>query len=314
METDPYISPEADATLPTGILTFESFPAAIEDISHIVPLGSLNPPQHTLPTDHIYFYINKGTTIFAPAAGKVYLIRSKTNGLVTDYRIDIRVTSGFAYYIDHIILDPVPNLGEPVIAGQSLGRSNPAYFAFDLGAINLNQQQPFANHWRYTGYSLYGDQPLKYYKEPLRSQLYALVNRSGPDKDGTFCYDLAGKLSGNWFLEGIPSNMEATNIENGTMEVAFAYSVSDPSLINISIGGTIFTNGVYFAQTGAPDPSAVSTAEGKVSYHLYNAPGGTRVGLLIAEMLSEERVKLEAFSDTVSDSRDFTAGAKIYFR
>ena len=44
-----------DETLETGDLVFSHSILAIEEISNILPLGNLNPPDHTFPTDHIYF-------------------------------------------------------------------------------------------------------------------------------------------------------------------------------------------------------------------------------------------------------------------
>jgi outer membrane protein assembly factor BamB len=38
---------------------FTTSPIDFEHIRNIVPLGNLNPPSHTFPTDHIYFYISR---------------------------------------------------------------------------------------------------------------------------------------------------------------------------------------------------------------------------------------------------------------
>ncbi|MFI5177952.1 MAG: hypothetical protein ACHQO8_05300, partial [Vicinamibacterales bacterium] len=46
----------SSSTVDTGPLVFRSSPIAPGAIKWIVPLGNLNPPDHTTPTDHIYFY------------------------------------------------------------------------------------------------------------------------------------------------------------------------------------------------------------------------------------------------------------------
>ena len=61
--------------------TFLVSPLEIKEIRFITPLGNLNPPGHTLPTSHIYFYftnpdscpcdLGRLRTVVAPAGGKV---------------------------------------------------------------------------------------------------------------------------------------------------------------------------------------------------------------------------------------------------
>jgi hypothetical protein len=57
-------------------IPFTEFPADMSRITTIVPLGNLNPPDHTFPTDHMYFNTNitmypDGFDIFAP--GDLYI-------------------------------------------------------------------------------------------------------------------------------------------------------------------------------------------------------------------------------------------------
>ena len=55
--TTPSTSPPAGPAPSAGPFAFHVSPVAVDQIRFIVPLGSLNPPGHTLPTDHIYFYV-----------------------------------------------------------------------------------------------------------------------------------------------------------------------------------------------------------------------------------------------------------------
>jgi len=88
--------------LTDGTVTFTQSPVDIEIIDTVIPLGNLNPPGHTFPTDHIYFYI-KATApdpyeIKAIADGTIIRINKKLN----DYALTIRYTSTFSSYFDHV--------------------------------------------------------------------------------------------------------------------------------------------------------------------------------------------------------------------
>jgi hypothetical protein len=203
--------------------------------------------------------------------------------------------------------------------------------AFDLGVMNRNILQPFVNPTRYGYTQLYGDAPLKYFAEPYKSQLYAKVIREGEDKDGRFCYDMKGRLIGTWVEENAPP--DPFKVPNwGDYQLSFAYDVFRPTLIRISLGDgfpalpgdplSLLSAGLYFVQDDAIPPENVTPASGKVTYYLHrNAetaefppPKGERQGLLIVQMLSENMIKVEAFGDTTSTTREFTSRARIYVR
>jgi hypothetical protein len=57
-------------------IPFTEFPADMDKVSSIIPLGNLNPPGHTFPTGHMYFFTDTmmfpdGFDIFAP--GVLYI-------------------------------------------------------------------------------------------------------------------------------------------------------------------------------------------------------------------------------------------------
>ena len=72
------------SSFPSGSLSLTASPIAQGATKWITALGHLNPPQHTLPTDHIYFYFanpNAGdspvalrTPFFAPGNGTVTFV------------------------------------------------------------------------------------------------------------------------------------------------------------------------------------------------------------------------------------------------
>lgn len=310
-----------DQSLPDGTLEFTYLPADTSIFDYIIPLGNMNPPMHTIPTDHIYFVHDGkavGKPVYAPASGKVLEIYTFNYGDGYDQRINIGVTKTSAYYMVHLVVDKNIKVGDFVSAGQKIGVVSPYAMAFDLGVVNRNVNQPFVNPKRYGYTSIYGDSPLKYFKEPYRSQLYSKVLREGPDKDGKFCYDQKGKLIGNWFAENTPSN-PATISDYGKYQIAFAYDVFKPDMIRISIGGDFFP-GVFFVQDEAIPPENVTKESGKITYYLFNnsfefpSTRGQRVGLMIVQMLSDDKIKIEVFQDATSTTRNFTSNAKIYVR
>src|SRR5262250_950870 len=67
------------ANLP-GSLVFSQSPLDPSVISSITPLGNLNPPGHTLPTNHIYFFHGTpGLPVAAPAGGVVQVASRGTD-------------------------------------------------------------------------------------------------------------------------------------------------------------------------------------------------------------------------------------------
>jgi hypothetical protein len=58
--------------LPPGPGTFSVSPIEVAAITNLEPLGAMNPPGHTIPTDHVYFYyvpINIGPVAAAKCPG-----------------------------------------------------------------------------------------------------------------------------------------------------------------------------------------------------------------------------------------------------
>lgn len=323
-----------DQSLPEGTLEFTALPADLDDFQYIVPLGNMSPPGHTAPTDHIYFvheWQSAGKPVYAPAGGKILRIQPFEWSDGVEHNVAIGVTRACTYYMVHLVLDENLKVGDFVQAGQRLGVISRYAAAFDLGVMNRDILQPFVNPKRYGYTQLYGDSPLKYFVEPYKSQLYAKVMREGEDKDGRFCYDVNGRLIGTWVEENVPP--DPFKVPNwGDYQLSFAYDVYRPVLIRISLGDgfpalsgdplSLLSAGLYFVQNDAIPPENVTLASGKVTYYLYGEAGagefppskGERRGLLIVQMLSEDRIKVEAFGDTTSSTREFTSRARIYVR
>jgi len=297
------------ATPGTGV--FSQSPLDVSVISTIVPIGNLNPPDHTLPTNHSYFFhpSTADAEVRAPAAGTVGTVQRGS-----DDQIYVTVSSGFDYYIAHVRLDAGIGQGSRVSAGQRLGVTASAAGAMDLGVINNAITLFFVRPERYIAGTLHGDSPLKYFAEPLRNDLYSKVSRIGGDKDGRIDFDQAGRLAGNWFAPDLPPSA-TENFGNGPKQLAFARDVNDPSLVRISIGGTLSVSGAFYVQAGAPDPAGVSVDTGKVGYQLYFTPQAQLpAGTLIVALLADDRIRVETFAGNAPLSIDFTSNALTYIR
>ena len=95
--------------------------------------------------------------------------------------------------------------------------------------------------------------------EPIRSALYAKVQRAGSDLDGKVNYDVSGTLSGNWFADDLPVTQSSGNdISIGGRQIAFARDVRFPDRQRVSIGGFNVT-GAWGVPPDAPDFAAITT-------------------------------------------------------
>jgi hypothetical protein len=299
-----------------------SFSAALVDpanVDFILPLGNLNPPAHTFPSDHIYFYVGflrpeiRLVPVFAPGDGTVQTI---LRSAAPDVKMFVRATTSLTYYVDHVVLDPEIREGMRLTAGQRLGTSGPTSFGVDLGVINANLTQRFVVPARYPGDTIHADAPLKYYEEPLRSQLYGMVRRESADKDGRIDFDVPGRLSGNWFLEGLPI-AESAQPTAWARHLAFVFDNVQPSMPRISIGGRLALAGLFGVDGSGPPFESVGPESGLVTYRLrtgghIGAPLEASIGTLLVQMLDATHIRVESIPGASPTA--FSAAAVVYTR
>jgi hypothetical protein len=288
-------------------------PLALGDFTEVVPLGNLNPPGHTLPTDHAYFYLadrKRPCPVYAPAAGEVLWVLERRG----EAKVMVRVTRGFRYYLDHVRLAPGVRTGARVRAGQRLGVFSGRSRALDLGAVNeAVRRAGFANPRRYPPEALHADSLLRHFPAPLRRALYARVRRKGPDKDGKIDYDVPGRLAGNWFLEGL-AERDSAGPGAGAKQLAFVRDVHDPAAVRIAVGGTLALRGVFAVPKGAPDPAGVSRETGTVVYPLLDPRSGARRGRLVVRLVADDRIRVAAFPGARADATAFDDKSVFYRR
>ena len=105
---------KALATCSSNPTPLDTVPVDLSQIDQLVPLGQVGVPDHTLPTDHMYFSLNHVTnsdtvtpTIVSP--GKIVIIQilnsgESKNGVQTtnDYAIDFAACQGAHFRFGHI--------------------------------------------------------------------------------------------------------------------------------------------------------------------------------------------------------------------
>src|SRR6266496_2401258 len=102
-----------------GTALFTESPISLDLISSIVPIGNLNPPAHTLPTNHSYFFHTStaDAEVRSPAGGTIGTVQ---RGSVDD-QLYVTVSPGFDYYLAHLRLDASVSQGGKLTAGQRVG-------------------------------------------------------------------------------------------------------------------------------------------------------------------------------------------------
>lgn len=290
-------------------------------IQFIVPLGNMGPWAHTFPTDHAYIYHHLGSgafapvTVVAPAGGTVNNTYPGTNG---ESKVWVKVNGRYSYYVDHVQLTAGLTVGSKIEAGATVGLSSA--IAFDFAVTDQSKTQAFITPARYGVDSVYAQSPFPFFVEPIRSALYAKVQRNGPDLDGKINFDIAGTLSGNWFDDSLPiAGSTSNDITIGQRQIAFARDVRFPDRQRVSVGGFNMTN-LYGVSPGAPDFSSITPASGLAIYRLLNTgepggpPGVDQLGLLLAQLVDGGHLRLEVVNERIATTASFSGAARTYIR
>ena len=308
-------------TPPAATTGFTVLPLDLSALDYINPLGHMTTPFNALPQGRMYLVLRDRTQtnpVLAPAAGTLSFIR----GPKPDFYVEVTVSPAITYFFDHITVEPGLQVGSAIQAGQRIATHAGISCCVDFGVYNTNVTAGFINRRRYSPQALNADSPLRHFVEPLRSQLYDKVPRVSGGKDGKHDYYIPGRLVGNWFFEDQPEE-GSLGPDAWPKQLAFAYSNTHPSMILVSIGGTLPITTLCAVQDEAPDPATVSVASGKVTYRLFQKQppvseggekGTTQLGLMIVQMLNDTRIRVQVFPGSSVTAADFTSDAKIYLR
>jgi hypothetical protein len=219
----------------SGAAVMTTLPVAASAIRFVTPIGNMGPPVHTIPTDHVGFYLN-GTVIPVSAPAKLridnvvqttYLTSPFRQGVV-DYAIETTFCGGVTVHIGHIQTVTAKisgaagsdcqqystanetvrqcrsnNANVNVGEGEPLGTVGAASIgAFDFGVYDANRPNTFVNVSRYSSLTRYAVCPYDYFSPDLKAQLYARIGdgfnaASGETQAcGAMSVDLAGSARG----------------------------------------------------------------------------------------------------------------------
>lgn len=250
-------------------------PVDLDKVYAITPLGKVNPPWHTLPTEHLNIHLSPGD-----ASEKVYPLYAAGDMTITgvglsldqlapgrlEYRIDFSLCDGLSGYYNHVKelsanlasaiekiecedwIDNFVNvclkrLSHKVLAGALLGGVGHFQGNFDFGLRDKNAALNFINKTRYENdhLSLKVVCPLDYFSEDLKQAMYGKIKRTAAPRCGEVMHDAPGTIQGNWFF-----GLEAKAQINWNEQLAMVYDSEKPGTALISMAG-IFTEPALWA-------------------------------------------------------------------
>ena len=332
-------------------------PVLVDEITEIEPLGyaasgigmdETGAGTHIIPSDHMYV---RTSTKEDPKIFKVYAVAdcylvnivyhkgvwqdsSGALNQLDDYALHFQVSKNL-FVLETCLTDLTPELkaeiGElpegdqnfraiPVKAGELLGQSggSPVLRSIDFWAIDLSKPAQFIHtawHGEFDGYSV---NPLDYFIEPIRSQLYSKLPERPEPRAGQFAYDIDGKLIGDWFP--LKNAGDYPDTGPGTIaQLGFFYANYDPSIVYV---GYIPQNKVYVVRNNSPDPATIDIDSGLVKYELMNERNRTldssyfnTEATMLVQMLENRKIKIELFEGKTADQvSGFDSNAIEFYR
>ncbi len=327
---------------------YTDFPTDISKIYTITPLGNVDPPEHTIPTDHLYMHFHPGGTntntydLIAPADVWVIHIISYFGSTLDpeDNVIYFAVCKDVIGYYNHvkelspgmkkIVEEECGSDGvadnkncfvqsfEPVKAGTYMGKIGRLQGNFDFGTIDLRTEHDFINKERYAKRTLHIQCPTDYYSSELKDRFLKLMPRSD-GSCGKINYDIPGTLQGNWFYGN------ATEYYGGdwVKHAFFGYDNEKPDLAVISIGGVIVDEVDGLRWTFAPEISGIknvrfeNTAIESIYCYDKNSEDQFNIGpkgKIVMQLVSGSELKIEHQTGSCSGNEQFGVNAVVYGR
>lgn len=355
----PAEGPETDPRDPVGRIVFSHLPVDPDRVVAMQPLGNLN----VLPEDHGGFYLpaeglGEAPTVplYAPADGRIvdlglgWASFAAPHGKDLDF--EIRVSTTMVVSFAHVSeLAPeiweaagnpdVPEAGPRVHlpveievgAGQVIGYVG-SQIGIDWYVGDSELELSFLNPSRYPDPWLITGCYLDYYSEPLRSRLAALSLRDTEPKCGKTDFDVAGRIVGNWFLEG---EVPPYAFDDYSTHLAIVYDEFYGERIAISDGIALRPDSphegdenygagrVFWVEGNGPTPETVGVEDGLVKYGIIQRPplrvpdppadSDEVIGVFLVEMLDPDRIQVErVMGKTPAEVSAFGGNARIYVR
>jgi hypothetical protein len=302
------------------------------------PETGSNSGRHTLPSDHggphfknFEDNVNFHPT-FAVADGTIVAVlyqrgwedphpgttqRLDSYGLIFQYTKNFFLLSNHFTQLEPTLLKQIGSLNGlsekltdiPVKGGQLLGMTGGAtnIGGFDFSVQDMDSKALPCTISPTMDFRAHSVDPYQFFVEPLRSQLYAKLPPRPEPRAGQWCYNIAGKLVGNWhfYYHGTVETYEAG--------LGFFYDVFDPSKILI---GDTQTGRVYTVNGNAPDPATIDVNSGLIKYALTDHDSrNTDTGVMLVQMTDTAKIKMELFPGASADQvTGFTSAAQQLYR
>ena len=342
---------------PEGEIFFTSAPIDVQGVKWFIGMGEPN----VLPKDHGGFVLKNpyvlpaGVPVLAVADGVVIMASHGTRAIPSipdapqalwgteyeDHLLELKVSKNVTVNYAHVSAfhpaiaaqigdlpkDEVGHHVEVVVkAGDTLGFVGP-HAAMDFSATDRSLNLNFLNPSRYPGDHIYSADVLSYFREPVLSQLLSITLRQEPPRGGKVDYDVAGRIAGNWFLEG------TTNYVQWSRQLAIVYHHIYSDRITIADGSPMRDvpgnenpgrPDIYWVKGNTPLPETIDVGDGMVKYRLipvhdpndpnpYIEEQQPVVGEMLVHMINEGSMRIEFFKGT-SAPATFTSQAKVYVR
>ena len=224
-------------------MEFSVLPVDLASVPFVTPIGGLGPPGHTLPTDHVGFYLTgTGITLRSPSAMTIkgvgrttYLVSPFRQGQ-SDYSVTGALCQNQELIIGHIqtvvsAIDAAVSTSDcetystadetvqtcrseaniALTAGATIGTvGGPSAGAFDWGLHDPRHTNFYVNPGRYAPPLLDAVCPYDPFVPALRVQLYGMIGdgvrtASGESPQcGSMSVDVAGTAAGAWVLQSDP--------------------------------------------------------------------------------------------------------------
>ncbi len=336
------------AKLPDCATILYTFPyVEPSNIREITPLGNVDPPGHTIPTNHVYTHLTlprestQTLPLYLPA--DVWLAHISINHGFTqdpeDDTIYFAVCKDVIGYFNHVkklspemqkIVDNYKCSADnnknncmiqvliPLKKGTYLGEVGRLQGNFDFGTIDLRTEHNFVNEERYAERTLHIQCPFDYYAPELKNKYYSLLQ--GDSKScGKTNYDIPETLQGNWFYGDSREYYGGDWVKHAF----FGYDNVKPERAVLSFGGVIVPeNGLrwkFIPVNSGTINRKFEDVKADETIYCYDANNQDQFnkspsGRILVKMENDKQIKVEYQNGGCSGNLIFTNNAKIYER
>lgn len=328
-----------------------TLPTNLSELDFIAPLGGVDPPDHTLPTDHMYMMYPYGSTgqrkIYAPASVVATSISyggefESGEFQRADYAISVYPCLGLKLIFGHM---DVP--------GDKLSAAIGSDFDNNVGCNTSQQEYKEIKNCEKAidvkisagellatsdGWDLWATQegsrsvqvispdyyhnvdavcPLDYFTDDLKKQLYAKVKRDGQPKCGQAYQDKADTLQGGWFAHQDPMKAKT----DWSSHFSLTHNSLENGIGQVAVSGKIADQFMYRftpRHDGTINREPGETTAGAVYCYQHEGdkrfPNGRMAGdgKILLKLLDNHRMQIEHQAGACTANESFLKPTSYY--